>query len=66
MPSSVQQRKCDTDFSDKRLEGMFVRYFYWLFMAAFILSFYVWQQTQSIRMGYRVDNVRLECEKLDQ
>ncbi|OGS34923.1 MAG: hypothetical protein A2293_06665 [Elusimicrobia bacterium RIFOXYB2_FULL_49_7] len=45
---------------------MFLRWFYGLFTAAFLLSFYVWQQTQSIRMGYSVDTLRLECDKLIQ
>lgn len=41
------------------------RYFYWLIFTAFILSFYVWQQTQATRLGYRVDVLRRECEKLE-
>jgi cell division protein FtsL len=42
---------------------MFLRYFKWLLAAAFVLSFYVWMQTQSIRMGYKVDNLRKEYDK---
>lgn len=42
------------------------RYFYWLIFIAFILSFYVWQQTQSVRLGYQVGNLRRECERWEQ
>jgi cell division protein FtsL len=42
------------------------RYFYWLIIAGFVLSFYVWQQTQSTRLGYSVDKLRKECEKWEQ
>lgn len=42
------------------------KYFYWLVFAAFVLSFYVWQQTQSVRLGYQAGNVRKECEKWEQ
>jgi hypothetical protein len=31
-----------------------------------ILGFYVWQQTQSVRLGYRVEEMKRECEKWDQ
>jgi cell division protein FtsL len=26
----------------------------------------VWEQTQSVRLGYRVDNLRVECDRLEQ
>lgn len=45
---------------------MIFRYFYVLLVAAFVLSFYVWGQTQSVRLGYEVDRMRRECEKWDQ
>lgn len=45
---------------------MLFRYFYWLFIIAIVLFFYVWQQTQSMRLGYTVDNMRRECEKWEQ
>lgn len=42
------------------------RYFSWLLVIAGILSFYVWQQTQAVRLGYQVDALRRECEKMEQ
>lgn len=42
------------------------RYFFGLIGVTFILSFYVWQQTQSVRLGYQVDNVRRDCERWEQ
>lgn len=42
------------------------RYFFGLVGVTFILSFYVWQQTQSVRLGYQVDNVRRDCERWEQ
>lgn len=42
------------------------KYFSWLIAAAFILSFYVWQQTQSVRLGYQVGSIRKECETWEQ
>jgi len=45
---------------------MVSRYFYMLIIAGFILSFYIWQQNQSTRLGYRVDNLRHECERWQQ
>lgn len=45
---------------------MVFRYFYMLLIAAFVLSFYVWGQTQSLRLGYEVDRMRKECEKWEQ
>jgi cell division protein FtsL len=43
-----------------------VKYFGLLFALACVLAFYVWQQTQSMRMGYAVDNCRKDCEKWEQ
>lgn len=43
---------------------MSLRYFYILFFAVVIFLFYVWQQTQSMRLGYTVDALSRECEKL--
>ena len=43
-----------------------LKYVYILIAVSAILFFYVWQQTQAVRMGYRVDNARLECEKIEQ
>ena len=43
-----------------------MKYFGLLIAAALILAFYVWQQTQSVRLGYSVDNCRKECEKWEQ
>jgi cell division protein FtsL len=45
---------------------MAIKYFYWLIIAVFLLSFYVWQQTQSVRLSYRVENLKKECEKWEQ
>jgi cell division protein FtsL len=42
------------------------RYFSWLIFAAFILSLYVWQQTQAVRLGYKVDSIRKECDRWEQ
>jgi cell division protein FtsL len=43
-----------------------MKYFRWLMAAALVLAFYVWQQTQSIRLGYSLDNCRTECDKWEQ
>jgi len=43
-----------------------MKYFGWLTVVAFVAVFYVWQQTQSVRLGYRVDNSNKECEKWEQ
>ncbi|MBN1823172.1 MAG: hypothetical protein JW803_02510 [Endomicrobiales bacterium] len=45
---------------------MAARYFSILIIAAFILAFYVWQQTQAVRLGYKVDGVKKECETWEQ
>ena len=45
---------------------MIFRYIYLLVIAAFVLAFYVWGQTQSVRLGYEVDRLHKECEKWDQ
>lgn len=34
--------------------------------AVFALTFYVWQQTQSLRLGYSIDNCRKEREQWEQ
>ena len=43
-----------------------MKYFSLLMALAFVLAFYVWQQTQSIRLGYSVDNCKKECEQWEQ
>jgi cell division protein FtsL len=43
-----------------------MKYFTWLFAAATVLGFYVWQQTQSVRLGYTVDSYKKECEQCEQ
>jgi cell division protein FtsL len=43
-----------------------MKYFSWLFAAAIILGLYVWQQTQSVRLGYTVDTCKKECERWEQ
>ena len=43
-----------------------VKYFYWLFILAFLLTFYVWQQTQPVRLGYQAGSIKAECDKWDQ
>lgn len=43
-----------------------MKYFGWLIAAAVVLTFYVWQQTQSIRLGYTVDSYTKESEKWGQ
>ncbi|MFH1369325.1 MAG: hypothetical protein ABII64_09395 [Elusimicrobiota bacterium] len=45
---------------------MVFKYFMYLLFIAMILSFYVWQQTQSVRMGYRVEEMKRECGKWEQ
>ena len=40
-----------------------MKYFGWLIAATLILTFYVWQQTQAIRLGYSVDTYKKEYEK---
>jgi cell division protein FtsL len=43
-----------------------MKYFTWLFVTAVVLGFYVWQQTQSVRLGYTVDTYKKECEQWEQ
>ena len=43
-----------------------MKYFGWLIAATLILTFYVWQQTQAIRLGYSVDTYKKEYEKWGQ
>ena len=43
-----------------------MRYFNGLFFIACVLSFYIWQQNQSVRLGYRVDQLRRDCERWEQ
>jgi cell division protein FtsL len=45
---------------------MFFKHFYWLFLLAFILTFYVWQQTQADRLAYKVESLEKENEKKEQ
>ncbi len=45
---------------------MIFRVLKWIFLAGLILGFYVWEQTQNMRLGYRVEETRRECEKWDQ
>lgn len=45
---------------------MFFKYFIWIIVVVSVLFFYVWQQTQSTRLGYQVEQVRKECEKWEQ
>lgn len=43
-----------------------IKYVSWVLLAAFVLSLYVWQQTQSVRLGYKVDTLRRECDRWEQ
>ena len=45
---------------------MFLKNFYWLILLAFILTFYVWQQTQADRLAYKVESLEKDSEKLEQ
>ncbi|MCX5778366.1 MAG: hypothetical protein NTU66_04000 [Elusimicrobia bacterium] len=45
---------------------MTYKYLVWLVMAALVVVFYVWEQTQSVRLGYVVDTQRRECERWEQ
>jgi cell division protein FtsL len=45
---------------------MFLKKFYWLILLAFILTFYVWQQTQADRLAYKVESLEKESEKMEQ
>ena len=38
----------------------------WISIAGLILGFYVWEQTQKVRLGYRVEALKLERERWDQ
>jgi len=40
---------------------MIYRLLSWIMLVGLVLGVYVWQQTQAVRMGYRVDAVRKEC-----
>jgi hypothetical protein len=40
--------------------------FKWISIAGLILGFYVWEQTQKVRLGYRVEALKHECERWDQ
>jgi cell division protein FtsL len=40
--------------------------FYFFLIGTVLVSFYIWQQTQSVRMGYSVDQVRHECDIWEQ
>ena len=42
------------------------KYFYMLFTIAFFLTFYVWLQTQPVRLAYQVENLKNESDKWDQ
>lgn len=45
---------------------MVFKYFFWLISGGIILSFYLWQQTQAVRLGYRVEDMKRECERWSQ
>jgi cell division protein FtsL len=45
---------------------MFLKHFYWLILLAFILTFYVFQQTQADRLAYQVESLEKRSEKLNQ
>ncbi|MCB4792578.1 MAG: hypothetical protein LHV68_11930 [Elusimicrobia bacterium] len=43
-----------------------IKYLQILLAVTLVLSFYLWQQTEAIRLGYKVDNLSKECEKWEQ
>ncbi|HBU68903.1 MAG TPA: hypothetical protein DEE98_00800 [Elusimicrobia bacterium] len=43
-----------------------LKYIYGLIILSAVMFFYVWQQTQSVRLGYTVDSLKTECERLEQ
>ena len=45
---------------------MIVNIFKLITIAGLILGFYVWEQTQKVRLGYRVEALKVECDKWDQ
>ena len=45
---------------------MVFRYIKYLALIAFVLLLYIWQQTESVRLGYKVDNLKKECERWEQ
>jgi cell division protein FtsL len=45
---------------------MVFRYVKYLALITFVLLFYIWQQTESVRLGYKVDNLKKECERWEQ
>jgi cell division protein FtsL len=45
---------------------MIYKYLSWLVMGALLVALYVWEQTQSVRLGYTVDTMRRECEQWEQ
>lgn len=45
---------------------MVFKIFKWLTIVGLVLAFYVWEQTQNMRLGYRVEEIKHECEKWDQ
>lgn len=42
------------------------RYISVVVLVAVVAAVYVWEQTQAVRLGYRVDALRRECEQREQ
>jgi cell division protein FtsL len=43
-----------------------LKYLKWVIVGGGVLVFYVWQQTQSVRLGYKVESLQRECDRWSQ
>lgn len=43
-----------------------LKYIYLIIFLGMVLSFYVWQQTQVVRLGYKIEDLKKQSEKWDQ
>ncbi len=39
------------------------KYFKWVVIGGGVLVFYIWQQTQAVRLGYKVEALQRECDR---
>ena len=42
------------------------KYLKWVIIGGGVLVFYIWQQTQAVRLGYKVEALRHECDRWSQ
>lgn len=42
------------------------RYFAGIIITGIVLGFYIWQQTQAVRLGYRVEEMKREADRWGQ